>query len=166
MRQSASLLASIAALTLCGAFGAHAADAPAIQMVGRGVQIYSCQPAGTSFAWKLKGPDAVLYASVGKPAGRHFAGPSWQAADGSTIVGQPLVSSPPPQPGSIAWLVLRVISSSGEGLFANVTYVTRTATEGGVAPASGCDPAHPGAETRSPYSATYTFFTGPTAPTH
>jgi hypothetical protein len=166
MKRSAPLFAAIAALALCAAFSAEAADAPAIQMTGKGVQIYSCQPAGASFAWKLKGPEAVLYTDDGKPAGRHFAGPSWQAADGSTIVGQTLVSSPSPQPGSIAWLVLRVVSNSSAGLFANVTYVTRTGTQGGIAPASGCDLAHPGVETRSPYTATYTFFTGPAAPAH
>jgi hypothetical protein len=41
---------------------------------------------------------------------------------------------------------------------AAVNYIVRTHTEGGVAPATGCDKAREGAETRVQYSATYTFF--------
>jgi len=147
----------LAALLTGAPAGAHAA-ATAIQLQGKGVQIYGCQAADAGFGWKLKGPEAVLLNSAGAQVGRHFAGPSWQAADGSTIVGEPLVASPSPATGSVAWLVLRVKSSSGAGLFANVAYVARTATEGGAAPMAGCDAAHAGAEVRVPYTATYTLF--------
>jgi hypothetical protein len=76
------------------------------------------------------------------------------------VVGEPLVASPAPSAGAIAWLVLRAKSHEGSGLFAHVVYVARTETSGGVAPATGCDAAHLHAETRVPYSATYTFFPG------
>ena len=36
-------------------------------------------------AWTLKAPDAQLIDKKGKPFGKHFAGPSWQASDGSSI---------------------------------------------------------------------------------
>ena len=39
-----------------------------------------------------------------------------------------------------------------------VAYVVRTRTEGGVAPATGCDASHADAEVRVPYSAVYLFF--------
>ena len=76
------------------------------------------------------------------------------------VVGQPAVASPSPVAGSIAWVVLKAASHTGDGLMARVAYVTRTDTVGGVAPMDGCDAAHAGTEVRVPYSATYTFFPG------
>lgn len=166
MTCSKTLFASLLGLAAFAAAGAHAADAPAVQLLGKGAQVYGCQAKGAAFAWTLKGPDARLLGPDGQVVGRHFAGPSWQAQDGSVIVGEPLAASPSPQAGSVAWLVLRVKSATGAGLFANIAYVTRTATQGGVAPAGGCDAAHVGAEARVPYSATYTFFPVPPAATH
>ncbi len=130
----------------------------AVQLQGKGVQIYACQAADAGFAWTLKGPDAVLTDSSGAVVGRHFAGPTWQASDGGAIVGEPLVASPSPTAGSVAWLVLHVKSSTGAGLFSNIAYVARTATSGGVAPSTGCDATHVGAEARIPYTAIYSFF--------
>ena len=152
------LAACVVALVLGCAFGSRAGDSPAIQVLGKGVQIYACQATGTTFVWALQGPDAVLLSADGGVIGKHFAGPSWQAQDGSTIVGEPLAASASPQVGSIPWLVLRVKSTTGTGLLANVAYVARTSTQGGLAPDSGCDAAHLGVEARSPYSAVYTFF--------
>ena len=140
--------------------GAHAGGA--IQLLGSGVQIYSCAPAGEGFAWHLKGPDARLTDAAGHVAGHHFAGPTWQAKDGSAVVGEAVASSSG-GPGSVPWLVLKVKSQSGEGVFASVTYVVRSLTKGGAAPAGGCDKAHLGAQTRVPYSATYTLFPKPDA---
>jgi hypothetical protein len=56
--------------------------------------------------------------------------------------------------------VLQAKSHSDDGVMANVQYIVRTRTEGGVAPASGCDAGHVGAEVRVPYSAVYLFFRG------
>jgi len=151
------LLLTAAALLLTAPSAAGAATT-ALQLQGKGVQIYTCLSLRAGFGWSLTGPDAILTDKSGVQVGRHFAGPSWQASDGSAIVGEPLVASPSPTAGSVAWLVLHVKSSSGAGLFANIAYVARTATSGGAAPASGCDAAHVGTESRSPYTATYSFF--------
>ena len=139
MRRSIPLFASVVGVAMGATLVSSAADERAIQVLGKGVQIYTCRPDGTSFAWKLKGPEAVLLDEGGTVVGRHFAGPSWQARDGSTIVGVPLVASLSPQAGSIPWLVLHVKSTSGAGLFTNVAFVVRTSTQGGAAPATGCD---------------------------
>jgi len=156
-------LIALAAVLLTAPSLAGAATT-ALQLQGKGVQIYACQAAGAGFAWTLKGPEAILLDPSGAQVGRHFAGPSWQASDGSTIVGEPLVASPSSTAGSVAWLVLHVKSSSGAGLFANIAYVSRTATSGGAAPATGCDQAHILTEARIPYTATYTFFPQAVAP--
>ncbi|GLQ51000.1 hypothetical protein GCM10010872_24490 [Dyella flava] len=138
----------------------QSAKAPAIEAVGKGVQIYTCKASTGGYAWSLKAPDASLQDANGNTIGKHFAGPSWQANDGSTVVGQLLNMSPSPDAGTIPWLVLQAKSHSGNGLMANVQYVIRTRTQGGVAPAAGCDAAHAGSEVRVPYSAVYLFFRG------
>lgn len=136
------------------------AQAAALEFLGKGVQVYECTApaAGGSPAWHLKGPDAVLLDATGQEAGKHFAGPSWQAKDGSTVVGKVLVASPAPRSGAVPWLVLEVVSHHGSGRFAAVTYVSRTDTNGGAAPATGCDAAHLNAQTWVPYNAIYTLF--------
>jgi len=55
-----------------------------------GVQIYSCNPTATGFAWTLVAPRADLYDDHGKVIVTHFGGPTWQANDGSQVVGQVL----------------------------------------------------------------------------
>jgi hypothetical protein len=136
------------------------ARAPAIEAFAKGVQIYTCKASGSTYAWSLKAPDANLSDAKGNPVAKHFAGPTWQAPDGSAVVGAPINVSPSPDAGSIAWLVLQAKSHSGNGVMTGVQYIVRTRTEGGVAPATGCDAGHAGGEVRVPYSAVYLFFRG------
>ena len=54
----------------------------------RGSQIYTCQLTSTDlsqFEWKLKAPEAKLFDAQGKVIGKHYAGPTWEANDGSKI---------------------------------------------------------------------------------
>lgn len=155
MKRFAGILAAFVVAT-----PALAAEQPVIVLSAKGVQIYACVRTGETHAWKLTGPEASLTDASGHPAGRHFAGPSWQAEDGSIVVGESLVASQAPDGGAIPWIVLRAKDHKGEGRFATVAYVIRSATVGGLAPASGCDAAHVGAESRVNYNATYTFFPG------
>ena len=153
-------MALLGFLAAGGVLPAQAAGPAVIVLLGRGSQIYDCTQAATGFAWRLKAPDAILTDAAGRRAGHHFAGPSWQAEDGSTVTGEVLVASEATQADAIPWLVLKAATHNGNGLFSAVAYIVRSATVGGTAPASGCDPAHSGAETRVNYSATYTFFNG------
>ena len=153
MRQSMTAAPAVAGPT-------HAAR-DAIELRGIGSQVYTCEASPSGFGWHLKAPEATLLDGAGAEFGRHFAGPTWQARDGSTVVGEVVVSDPAPQPGSIPWLLLRAKSHSGSGAFASVGYIARIRTEGGVAPAAGCDAAHTGAERHVAYSASYVFFSLP-----
>ena len=145
------------AAILAWATPTHAAG-PVIELQAEGVQIYTCTEPS---AWRLKAPEATLRTPAGAEAGRHFAGPSWQAPDGSIVKGEPLGASPAPQPGAIPWVILRAASHDGAGAFATVAYIARTHTQGGTAPATGCDAQHAGAEARIPYTATYLLFPSP-----
>jgi hypothetical protein len=48
-----------------------------------GVQIYACAATG----WTFVAPRANLYDRRGRLIATHFAGPTWQAGDGSKVVG-------------------------------------------------------------------------------
>jgi len=134
-----------------------ASQALLLLMHGKGDQIYSCKNDVTGYLWELKAPDAQLFDKEGKPFGRHFAGPSWEAKDGSRVTGTMVDGVPSPDANSIPWLLLTVSSRRGDGVLARVTSIQRLNTKGGKAPAS-CDAAHVGEELRVPYSADYFFF--------
>jgi hypothetical protein len=128
------------------------------QVHAKGDQIYSCKVDGTQAGWTLKAPDAQLFDKDGKVFGKHFAGPSWEASDGSRVVGKAAANAPSPDADSIPWLLVKVVSHEGGGVLTHVTSIQRINTKGGKAPVSGCDPAHAGQEVRAPYSADYVFF--------
>jgi heme/copper-type cytochrome/quinol oxidase subunit 2 len=129
-----------------------------LQVHAKGDQVYTCKADGAQFAWTLKAPEAQLIDKSGKPLGKHFAGPSWEANDGSRVTGKAVANAPSPDADSIPWLLVTVVSRSGEGVLAHVTSIQRVNTKGGKAPASGCDAAHDSQEHRTPYSADYIFF--------
>jgi Protein of unknown function (DUF3455) len=129
-----------------------------LQVHAKGDQVYICQEGVTQFAWTLKAPDAQLFDKDGKPFGKHFAGPSWEANDGSRVVGKAVANAPSPDTDSIAWLLVNIVSHEGSGVLSPVTSIQRINTKGGKAPASGCDTVHAGQEIRVPYSADYLFY--------
>jgi hypothetical protein len=132
---------------------------------GVGTQIYTCLPnpnatpdGGVEDIWTFKAPNATLYNEHCCVAGTHFAGPTWQSIDGSTIVGSKVASAASPNADSIPMLLLKAKSNSGNGIFSNVTYVQRLDTQGGVAPSGACN--IEGAELAVPYEANYYFYAG------
>jgi hypothetical protein len=124
-----------------------------------GSQIYTCQAgADGKFAWTLKAPEAELKDEKGKVIGRHSAGPAWKLNDGSEVTGKAAAHVDSPDAGSIQWLLVNVVSHSGQGLLTNVTTIQRVHTHGGKPPADGCDASHSNAETKSSYAADYYFY--------
>jgi hypothetical protein len=132
-----------------------------LKALGQGAQIYACvAKAGgpTQFAWVFKTPEADLMGDEGKRIGRHYAGPTWEANDGSKVVGEVQQRADAPRPGAVPWLLLKAKSNQGDGTFKRVTYIQRVNTEGGTAPRYGCDTQHSDAEVRVDYKATYYFY--------
>jgi hypothetical protein len=128
------------------------------QVHAKGDQIYTCKSDAAQFAWTLKAPDAQLFDKDGKPFGKHSAGPSWVANDSSRVTGKAVANAPSPDAASIPWLLVNVISHDGSGVLSRVTTIQRLFTNGGKAPATGCDASHLGQELRVPYSADYLFY--------
>jgi hypothetical protein len=135
-----------------------------LETVGIGVQIYECKPAKDdpkSFEWVFKAPEADLFDRAGKMIGRHYAGPTWEANDGSKVVGEIKGRDNGPDPGAIPWLLLSAKSTTGNGVFSGIQSIQRLSTVGGKAPAAGCDRAQAGNETRVAYKARYYFYLNP-----
>ena len=129
-----------------------------LQVHAKGDQVYICKGDAAQFAWTLKAPDAQLFDKHGKLFGRHFAGPSWEANDGSLVIGKAVANSPSPDANSIPWLLVTILSHDGSGVLSRVTTIQRLDTKGGKAPESGCDASHVSQEVRVSYSADYRFY--------
>jgi len=135
------------------------------QLDARGVQIYVCESKpddANTYVWTFKAPEAELLNVQGVVVGHHFAGPTWQGLDGSSVVGSAVEHADAPNAESIPWLLLEAKDHAGTGAFSTVSYVQRLETDGGIAPVEGCDANHAGKETRQPYEATYAFYYAPT----
>jgi uncharacterized protein DUF3455 len=130
----------------------------------RDSQVYACGAGSAggpaAFAWTLKRPDAALTGDDGRAVGTHGAGPTWTSTDGSAVVGKKIAQADAPVATAVPWLLLGAVSTTGAGIFADVTYVQRVATSGGKAPPSGCAADNVGAETAAPYTADYYFYRG------
>ena len=127
----------------------------------RGVQIYECRARkdGGGYEWAFVAPEADLLDAQGRAIGRHGAGPSWQSADGSRVVGTVKARADAPASVAIPWLLLSTKSSGPAGAFSNVTSIQRVNTVGGVAPAAPCTAQLAGTPARVPYTADYRLFT-------
>jgi hypothetical protein len=133
---------------------------------GVGVQIYKCNGAGT---WSFVAPRADLFDDHGKLIIHHFGGPSWQANDGSTVVGK--LDAPPliKDLTAVPWLRLSIASRTagpdGGDRLLDTSFIQRINTVGGVAPpASECNASTAGKVVEVPYTADYIFYKATGAP--
>jgi hypothetical protein len=133
-----------------------------------GFQVYECRTSATApsgYAWTLLAPDADLWKPNGRFAGTHYAGPTWEYLDGSAVIGA-RVSGYTDDPASIPWLLLNATSHTGKGRMSKVSFIQRLYTSGGLAPATGCDADHLGAQTSIDYTTTYYFYEPKSACSH
>jgi len=132
-----------------------------LEALASGVQIYECkskpeQP--STYEWTLVGPEAVLVDRSGRVIGKHYAGPTWESTDGSSVAGEVKARDPGPTPTAIPWLLMSAKATAGTGTFSAIKNVQRLRTVGGVAPAEPCTAANAKQVARVPYTATYTFY--------
>jgi len=126
-----------------------------------GVQKYTCAATATGgYAWTFVAPEADLYRTTCQRhiVGTHYAGPTWEYQDGSTVVGARLAGATV-DATAIPWLLLKAVSHGGSsGRMTDVTAIQRLDTVGGLAPATGCDATTVGAAADVAYSADYFFY--------
>ena len=130
-----------------------------LEALATGVQIYECsKKADSSYEWAFKAPEASLADRSGHALGKHYAGPTWESSDGSTVLGGVMAKDPGPKPSAIPWLLLTAKANNGTGTFAAAKSIQRLATEGGLAPTEACTGANLKQVARVPYTATYYFY--------
>ena len=138
-------------------------DGHKIFLVGHatGVQIYRCAVDPTGPAWGLVAPRATLVDDKGRRIATHFGGPTWQARDGSYVVGS-RVDGVTVDPTAIPWLLIsnKASSAGADGdQLTNTSFIQRTATTGGLPPAADtCDADAAGDVVEVPYTADYHFW--------
>ena len=123
-----------------------------------GVQIYECRTKAdeaNSHEWAFVAPEADLFDRHGKRIGKHYAGPHWEAADGSRIFASVKARVESPSPEAIPWLLLTARSAGPNGSFSKVSSILRINTIGGMQPRGGCNAGSEGAKARVKYSADY-----------
>jgi hypothetical protein len=149
-----SILAALIPPVSASAEVPGAIAAPVAMFHAQGAQVYECTAdAAGNLAWQFREPIATLLVD-GKKVGRHYAGPSWELADGSTVVGKVTGRAHGATPKDIPLLKLEVVSQRG-GSLANITTIQRLNSKGGVADGP-CEPA--GVFLSVPYSADYAFY--------
>lgn len=132
----------------------------ALSVQGIGVQIYKCiiktnDP--NQFEWSFIGPEADLYLN-GNRVGKHYSGPTWEAYDGSKVIGEIKVRYIGPETNAIPWLLLTTKSNEGDGIFSKIKSIQRIQTVGGKQPKEGCERITLGQERRINYKAIYNFY--------
>ncbi len=132
-------------------------------LTAKGVQIYECRPVAAEtgkYEWAFKAPEAELFDAQGHPAGKHYAGPTWEFATGNKVVGKVKSKVDAPDGKGIPWLLLDVVSQEdGRAMMVKLGSIQRVNTVGGKAPAEAADQSKAGQERRVEYTATYVFYT-------
>jgi len=125
-----------------------------LKVHAEGAQVYECKASpDAKLAWQFREPIATLVVD-GNTVGRHYAGPNWELADGSAIVGKVVGDAPGTDASDIPWLKLNVVTQRGNGTLTGVTTVQRINTQGGKLNGA-CDQA--GKLRAMPYAADYIF---------
>lgn len=75
-----------------------------LETTAQGVQIYTCEKGAGGDRWVFSAPEAALFDMTGRQIGIHFAGPTWQMEDGSSIVGKIVSQAPALEKHAITWL--------------------------------------------------------------
>ena len=117
----------------CESINAPEGNKLAFHVYAKGVQIYKYN----GFRWELFGPLASLYAEPNYfgEVGTHYVGPHWESKSGSKVKAERVLGTGcTPDSSAVAWLLLKKVETSGNGIFTKVTYIQRTNTTGGLAP--------------------------------
>jgi uncharacterized protein DUF3455 len=132
-----------------------------LEALATGVQIYQCMSKPddrSTYEWAFRAPEATLADRLGRSLGKHYAGPTWESLDGSTVVGEATARDPGPKRSAIPWLLLKAKATTGGGTFGQAKSIQRLQTVGGVAPSEPCSATNAQQIARIPYTASYYFY--------
>jgi hypothetical protein len=127
---------------------------------GIGEITYECREksgAAGQYEWAFVAPMATLYDMHSKAVGKYYAGPTWEAMDGSKVTGKQ-VAVAPAATGNIPMQLVKAEPAMGTGWMQGVTYIQRLNTKGGVAPSMACGMDSKGVRQQVAYQADYVFY--------
>ena len=128
--------------------------APLVTLHAEGAQIYECKTGSDGkLTWTFREPIASLMLD-GRTVGRHYAGPTWEHVDGSSVQAKVVGNAPGATANDIAWLKLEVVERRGTGALTGADIIQRINSAGGVLHGS-CERA--GSLRSVAYSADYVF---------
>ena len=128
--------------------------APLVTLHAEGAQIYECKTGSDGkLTWTFREPIASLMLD-GRTVGRHYAGPTWEHVDGSSVQAKVVGNAPGATANDIPWLKLEVVERRGTGALTGADIIQRINTAGGVLHGS-CERA--GSLRSVAYSADYVF---------
>jgi hypothetical protein len=133
-------------------------EEPSFVLSGSGVNIYECRAGGANgeYVWAYVAPDATYYEGSRSAARSTSPNLVESLGDRSSVSG--VLRSAQPAGRNLPWTLMRARPLGDSGLFANVTSIQRVNTNGGLAPAGGCNGDTVGNESRVAYSADYYFY--------
>jgi Protein of unknown function (DUF3455) len=124
-----------------------------LTLFAEGAQVYDCKAdAQGRLVWTFREPIATLIQD-GRTVGRHYAGPHWELADGSIVMGKVTGRAPGASAADIPLLKLETVVKK-EGALAQAATIQRINTKGGQLEGS-CDKA--GGTRSVAYSTDYVF---------
>ena len=128
--------------------------APLVTLHAEGAQIYECKTGSDAkLTCTFREPIASLMLD-GRTVGRHYAGPTWEYVDGSSVQAKVVGNAPGATANDIPWLKLEVVERRGTGALAGADIIQQINTAGGVLHGS-CERA--GSLRSVAYSADYVF---------
>ena len=158
----ATLVSTAAFAADPAAIAVPAGNTLALTVMGAGDLTYECKEKTATpgaFEWVFVAPTAVLYDKTSKAAiGKYYAGPTWEANDGSKVGGKQLGVSPSATVASIPLQLVQAGPATGSGAMSGITFIQRMNTQGGVAPAIACAAGNAGERKTVKYEADYLFY--------
>jgi hypothetical protein len=127
---------------------------------GVGEITYECRDkkdAAGQYEWVFVAPVATLYDARRNTVGKYYAGPTWEAMDGSKVTGKQ-VAVAPGGAGNIPLQLVKTEPAMGAGAMQGLSYIQRLKTKGGVAPSMACDAGTKGQRQQVKYEADYVFY--------
>ena len=131
-----------------------------LETIGAGEITYECREkkdTAGAYEWVFVAPVATLVDMKKASVGKYYAGPTWEANDGSKVTGKQ-VAVAPAGAGNIPLQLVKTDPVTGNGAMNGFSYIQRLDTKGGVAPAVTCDAATKGAKQQVKYEAKYAFY--------
>lgn len=124
---------------------------------------YQCLPASDrpgQFAWVQMLANATLNTRSGRSVGRYYGGPTWEANDGSQVVGS-VVASVDSTTSGLPQQLIQTVASEGKASFSGISYIQLLNTQGGGSPSATCDYSARTQRQQVGFQADFVFYSAP-----